>query len=160
PAAPGPPAPAPVLWLRPGQPHPHELTGTVVRQAVAADVRGTALLPQVLTAAVLDVALDITRDLEDVRALTRALASDFTARAHSRAPPAALMPAPAHALVLPYAHAPGLPRSAALPLPCAASPDLIRDLDLAHVRALAEAVARDLSGAIEAARARAIELAE
>ena len=27
----------PGLWLRPGQPHPHELTGAAIRQAVAAD---------------------------------------------------------------------------------------------------------------------------
>ncbi len=41
------------------------------------------MLPQVLTAAVLDVALQIIRDLDDVRALSGALAGDLTARANS-----------------------------------------------------------------------------
>ena len=79
--APGPAAPG--LWLRPGQPHPHELTGAAIRQAVAADAQNTAILPQVLTAAVLDVALNITRDLDDVRALIGALVSDLIARDNS-----------------------------------------------------------------------------
>src|SRR6185437_17175768 len=87
------------LWLRPGQPHPHELAGAVVRQAVADDVRGTALLPQVLTAAVLDVALDITRDLDDIRALVGALESDLTERGHSEGRVVELMHAHVHSIV-------------------------------------------------------------
>ena len=59
------------LWLRPGQPHPHEYLcghprGGRPRRAE------TSLLPQVVTAAVLDVALNITRVLDAIRALTRA----------------------------------------------------------------------------------------
>ena len=154
------PAAAPGLWLRPGQPDPHELTGAVVRQAVAADARSTTLLPQVLTATVLDVALDITRDLDDVRALTRALAGDLNARANSEGHTVDLMHAHAHSIVLTYAHALGLTRSAAITRTCAASPELVHALDLAHARALADAVASDLAGAIGFACARAVELAD
>jgi hypothetical protein len=154
------PAATPGLWLRPGQPDPHELTGAAVREAVAADARSTALLPQVLTATVLDVALDITRDLDDVRALTRALAGDLNARANSEGHTVELMHAHAHAIVLTYAHALGLTRSAAITRTCAASPELVRALDLAHARALADAVASDLAGAIGFARARAVDLAD
>ena len=71
------------LWLRPGQAHPHELSGAAVREAVTADAGGTALVPQVLTAAVLDVLLRIVRDLDDARALSGALADDLAARANS-----------------------------------------------------------------------------
>jgi hypothetical protein len=157
-AAAGGPAPVPALWLRPGQPDPHELTGAAVREAIAGDARGTAILPQVLTAAVLDVALDITRDLDDVRALTGALASDLTARANSEGRAVDLMHAHAHAIVLTYAHALRLTRSAAITRTGAASPELVRALDLAHARALADAVARDLASALALGRTRAIDL--
>jgi hypothetical protein len=153
-------ATGPGLWLRPGQPHPHEVTGAVIRQAVAADARSTAILPQVLTAAVLDVALAITRDLADIRALTRALASDFTARANSDGRSVDLMHAHAHAIVLTYGHALDLTRSAAITRTCAASAELVRALDLAHARALADAVASDLAAALDLARTRAVELAD
>ena len=153
-------AAAPALWLRPGQPHPHELTGAVIRQAVAVDTMNTAILSQVLTAAVLDVALDIARDLDDVRALIGALASDLIARANSEGRIVDLMHAHAHSIVLTYAHALDLTRSAAITLTCAAPPELVRTLDLAPARALADAVARDLAGALRVARARAIALAE
>jgi hypothetical protein len=159
PAAVGGPGAVPALWLRPGQPDPHELTGAVVRQAVADDARGTPILPQVLTAAVLDVALDITRDLDDVRALTGALASDLTARANSEGRAVDLMHAHAHSIALTYAHALGLTRSAAITRTGAASPELVRALDLANARALADAVARDLASALHLARTRAIDLA-
>ncbi len=150
----------PGLWLRPGQPHPHELAGAAIRQAVAVDLRNTSILPQVLTAAVLDVALDVARDLDDVRALIRALASDLTARANSGGRTVDLMHAHAHAIVLTYAHAHALTRSAAITLTGDAPPELIRTLDLAPARALAEAVFRDLASAIRVARARAVELAD
>ncbi len=147
------------LWLRPGQPHPHVLTGAVVRQAVADDARSTALLPQVLTAAVLDVALDITRDLDDIRALIGALNSDLTERARSEGRVVELMHAHAHSIVLTYAHALHLTRSPAVTVTCAADPELVRALDIAPARALADEIARELSTAIEAARASAAELA-
>jgi hypothetical protein len=150
----------PGLWLRPGQSHPHEFTGAVIRQAVAVDARNTAILPQVLTAAVLDVALDVARDLDDVRALIGALASDLTARAYSEGRIVDLMHAHAHAIVLTYAHALDLTRSAAITLTCAAPPELVRALDLVQARILAEAVSSDLAGAIAAARSRAVELAD
>jgi len=151
--------PRPGLWLRPGQPDPHELTGAAIRQAVAADAADTGLLPQVLTAAVLDVALNIIRDLRDARALSGALASDLAARANSGGEVVDLMHAHARAIVLTYAHARGLARAAAVTHTCAADPDLIRTLGLAPARALADAIAGDLAGAIDLADAHAVELA-
>jgi hypothetical protein len=147
------------LWLRPGQPHPHELTGAAIRQALAADARNTAILPQVLTAAVLDVALRIIRDLNDVRALSGALAGDLTARANSDGEVVDLLHAHAHAIVLTYAHALGLTRVDAVTRTCAADQDLIRTIGLTPARALADAIAIDLAGAIDAAHASAAELA-
>ena len=152
-------AAAPGLWLRPGQPHPHELTGAAIRQAVAADARNTSLLPQVITAAVLDVALNITRDLDDIRALTGALAGDLAARADSDGQTVDLMHAHAHAIVLTYAHALDLSRSDPI-VRTAPPPDVVGGLDVTQARALAEAVARDLAGDIALARTRAVELAE
>jgi hypothetical protein len=153
-------APHPGLWLRPGQPHPHELSGAAIRQAVAVDARTTAILPQVLTAAVLDVALNITRDLDDIRALSSALDGDLAARANSEGEVVDLMHAHAHAIVLTYAHALDLTRADAVNDTCAADPDLIRTLGLVPARALADAIARDLASAIELARIRAVELAD
>ena len=147
------------LWLRPGQPHPHELTGAAVRQALAADARDTAILTQVLTAAVLDVALHIIRDLDDVRALSGALAGDLTARANSEGEVVDLMHAHAHAIVLTYGHALGLARADAVTRTCAADPGLIRAAGLTTARALADAITSDLSAAIAAAHASAVELA-
>ena len=152
-------APQPGLWHRPGQPHPHELTGAAIRQAIVVDATNTALLPQVLAAAVLDVALNITRDLADVRALSNALAGDLTARANSDGQIVDLMHAHAHAIVLTYAHALGLARADAITRTCAAAPELIRALDLTRARALADAIAHDLVGAIDLAHTRAVELA-
>jgi hypothetical protein len=148
------------LWVRPGQPHPHELTGAAIRQAIAADVKNTAMLPQILTAAVLDVALTIARDLDDVRALSSALADDITARAHSDGQAVYLMHAHARAIVLSYAHALDLARADAITHTCAADPNLIRTLDLAPARALAEAIARDLASTVDHAHTCAVELAE
>jgi hypothetical protein len=147
------------LWLRPGQPHPHELAGAAIRQALAGDARNTAILPQVLTAAVLDIALRVIRDLDDVRALSGALAGDFTARANSDGEVVDLMHAHAHAIVLTYAHALRLARADAVTRTCAADPDLIRTIGLTPARALADAIAGDLAGAIALARASAVELA-
>jgi hypothetical protein len=152
--------PYPELWHRRGQPHPHDLTGAALCQAIAFDAKNTAILPQILTAAVLDVALDITRDLYDARALSSALASDLTARANSNGEVVDLMHAHAHAIVLTYAHALDLARADAITHACAADPDLIRTLDLSHARALADATAHDLAGAIDVAYSRAVELAD
>jgi hypothetical protein len=152
--------PDPGLWLRPGQPHPHELTGAAIRQAIAVDAANTSILPQVLTAAVLDVALNITRSLDDIRALSGALASDLTARANSDGEVVELMHAHAHAIVLIYAYALDLARTDAVTYTCAADPGLIRAIGLTPARALAEVIARDLAGAIELASAHAVELAE
>jgi NACHT domain len=152
-------AAAPGLWLRPGHPHPHDLTGAVIRQALAVDARNTTLLPQVLTAAVLDVALNITRDLDDVRALTGALAGDLAARADSDGQTVDLMHAHAHAIVLTHAHALNLSRSEPILRTCAA-PGVVGSLDITPARGLAEAVARDLAADIAVARTRAIELAD
>jgi hypothetical protein len=153
-------APEMDLWVRPGLPHPHELTGAAIWHTVAADARNTALLPQVLTAAVLDVALGIIRDLDDVRALTRALADDLAARANSEGRPVKLMHAHARAIVLTYAHALELTRSDAITHTRAAGPDLVRTLDLAPASAMADAIAGDLADAIIRARERADDLAE
>jgi NACHT domain len=148
------------LWVRPGQPHPHELTGAVVRQAIFVDAKNSDLLPQVLTAAILDVALSVTRDLDDIRALSSALADDLTTRAHSDGQRVELMHAHAHAIVLAYAHALGLARANAITITCAAAPDLVGTLELAGPRALADAIARDLASAIDVAHSHAIELAD
>ena len=148
------------LWLRPGQPDPHELTGAGIREAVAADVRNTALLPQILTAAVLNVALSITRDLDDVRALSSALATDLAARANSEGQIVDLLHAHAHAIVLTYAHARGLTRADAITRTCAPDPDLIAALGLAGARALADVIAGEVAGAIDLAHASAVELAD
>lgn len=152
--------PHPGLWLRPGQPHPHVLTGAAVRQAVAADAANSALLPQILTAAVLNVALDITRDLDDVRALSGALAGDVAARATSEGEMVDLMHAHAHAIVLSYAHALDLTRVNAVTYTCAADPEFIRAAGLAPARALADAIAGDLADAIGLAHTRAVQLAD
>jgi len=146
------------LWLRPGQPHPHELTGAVLRRAVALDAENTAIVPQVLTAAVLNVFVNIVRDLDDIRALSGALAHDLAARANSGGQTVALLHAHARAIVLTYAHALNLTRADAITHTCAADPYLIRALDLTGARDLAHSVARDLTSAIDLARARAIEL--
>ncbi len=70
------------------------------------------------------------------------------------------MHAGAHAIVLTYAHALDLTRAAAITTTCSAAPDLIRALtDLTRPRALADALAGDLTGALELARVRAVELA-
>jgi len=148
------------LWARPGQPDPHAVTAAAIRQAIAADASNTAMLPQILAAAVLDVALGIASDLDDVRALTSALAGDITARSHSDGRSVSLMHAHAHAIVLSFAHALDLTRADAITRTCAADPDLIRTLDLAPARALAEAIARDVAGTIDLAHAAAAELAE
>ena len=152
--------PQPELWLRPGQPHPHELTGAALHQAIAVDTRNTAIVPQILNAAVLNVALNIIRDLDDIRALSGALADDLAARAGSGGQAVDLMHAHAHAIVLTYSHALDLARADAITRTCAADPELIRTLDLAGARALADGIARDLASAIRLARARAVELAE
>jgi hypothetical protein len=148
----------PGLWLRPGQPHPHELAGPAVREAVAGDARTTTLLAQVLTAAVLDVALSITRDLDDIRALTGALAGDLAARAETDGRTVGLMHAHAHAIVLTYAHALDLSRSEPIIRTYAAG-DAVSGIDVERAHALAEAVARDLAGDLARASARAAELA-
>jgi hypothetical protein len=148
------------LWLRPGQPHPHEMTGAALHQAIAVDTKNTAIVPQVLNAAVLNVALSIIRDLDDIRALSGALAGDLTARASSGGQAVDLMHAHAHAIVHTYNHALSLARADAITHACAAHPDLIRTLDLAGAQALADAIARDLAGAIGLARTRAVELAD
>src|SRR5262249_21765348 len=122
--------------------------------------KNTAILPQILTAAILNIALDIIRDLYDVRALSGALADDLTARANSGGQAVDLMHAHAHAIVLTYAHALDLTCADAITNTCAADPDLIGTLDLAGLRALADAIARDLASAIDLARTRAVELAE
>jgi hypothetical protein len=152
--------PHPELWLRAGQPHPHELTGAALCQAIAVDAKNTAILPQILTAAVLDVALAIIRDLDDVRALTSALSSDLTARANSGGEVVELMHAHVHAIVLTYAHALDLARADAITRTCAAGPGPIHALDLTPARAVADAIARDLAGAINIAHTRAVELAD
>jgi len=148
------------LWIRPGQPHPHELSGAALCQTIAVDAENTAIVSQVLTAAVLNVALNIIRDLGDVRALSGALAGDIAARANSGGQAVDLMHAHAHAIVLTYAHARGLTRADAITHTCAADPDLIRSLDLAGARALADAIAHDLATAIGVSRRRAVELAD
>ena len=147
------------LWVRPGQPQPHELTGAAIVAAVAADARNTAMLPQILTACILDVAFGIIRDLDDIRALSGALARDLAARARSQGRTVELMHAHAHAIVLTYAHALDLTRAAAIMTTGAAAPDLIAALNLTRPRSLADALAGDLTGALELARVRAVELA-
>ena len=148
------------LWLRPGQAHPHDLPGAAVIEAVAADARGTTLLPQVLTAAVLDVTLRIIRDLADARALTRALADDLAARAHSEGQLVDLMHAHAHAIVRTYTHARELTRAPAIKRSREAGPELAARLDVAPARALADTVAGDLAEAIDRAGRHAADLAE
>ncbi|MGD0702918.1 MAG: NACHT domain-containing protein [Trebonia sp.] len=147
------------LWLRPGQAHPHALTGAAISQAIAGDVRNTAILPQVLTAAVLNIALNIAGDLDDIRALSGALDRDLTVRANSNGRAVELMHAHAHAIVLTYAHALGLTRADVITHACAADPDLLRSLDLTRARGLADAIASDLTGALELGHIRAVELA-
>ena len=148
------------LWVRPGQPHPHELTGAAICQAISIDAKNTGMLPQILTATILDIALSITRDLDDIRALSSALADDLTVRSNSDGRAVDLMHAHAHSIVLTYAHAFGLARADAIAITCAVAPDLVRSLDIARPRALADAVASDLASAIDLAHSSAVELAE
>jgi NACHT domain-containing protein len=148
------------LWLRPGQPHPQELSGLALSQAIAADAENSAIVPQVLTAAILNVALGIIRDLDDIRALSDALADDLTARANSAGRAVGLMHAHARAIVFTYAHALDLTCADAIAALRAADADILSALDLANARALAVDIARDLPGALELARSRAVELAD
>ena len=69
------------------------------------------------------------------------------------------MHAHAHAIVLTYAHALDLSRSEPI-VRTRAAPDVVGGLDVAQARALAEAVARDLTGDLALARTRAVELAD
>jgi hypothetical protein len=147
------------LWVRPGQPHPHELTGAAIRQAVAADAKNTAMLPQILTATILDVAFSIARDLRDIRALSSALAGDLVARANSEGQTVDLMHAHARAIVLTYGHALGLARSDAIAITCAVAPDIVAALGIGLPRAMADAISRDLASAIDMAHSNAVELA-
>jgi hypothetical protein len=149
----------PGLWLRPGQPDPHALTGTAISRAIADDARNTAILPQALTAAVLNVAVSIAADLDDVRVLSGALARDLSVRARSNGRAVELMHAHAHAIVLTYAHALGLTRAAVITHVRAADPGLLRALDLTRARALADAIGSDLTAALELGQVRAVELA-
>ncbi|HEY0933882.1 MAG TPA: NACHT domain-containing protein [Trebonia sp.] len=148
------------LWLRRGQPHPHELPGSAIRQAVTADAGNTALLSQILTAAVLDVVLRVIRDLEDVRALGSALADDLAARANSDGQLVDLMHAHIHAIVRAHTHALRLTRADAITRTCAAEPELVAALGLAPARALADAIAGDVAAALGRARGHAVELAD
>jgi hypothetical protein len=148
------------LWCRPGQPHPHELTGAMLRRAIADDARNTALLPQILTSAVLGVAFDIARDLADIRALSGNLTSDLTARANSDERDSGQTQAHAHAIVHTYAHARALTRAAAITGTRALTADVVHDLGLSPARDLADAIANDLSVAIGVARGSALELAD
>jgi hypothetical protein len=152
--------PSPALWLRPGRPHPHERSGAAIRQAIAADARGTAIVPQVLTAAVLDVFIAVIRDLDDIRALSGALAEDLAVRADSGGRAVDLMHAHARAIVLTYTHALGLARAEAITRVSALGIDVVSALDLDGARALADTIAGDLAGALVLARARAAELAD
>jgi hypothetical protein len=147
------------LWARPGQPDPHELTGAAIRQAVAADAKDTAMLPQALTATILDVAFSIIRDLDDIRALGSALNRDLAARARSEGRTVELMHAHAHSIVLTYGHALDLIGADAITITGGAAPGLVEALGLIRPRALAASLARDLAGALELARVRAVELA-
>lgn len=159
PAAAAGPAEPPALWVRPGRPHPHQLGGDALRLAVAADSRASGILPQVLTAAVLDVAFQVTQDLDDARALSGALGEDLAARASSGGQIVELMHAHAHAIVLTCAHALGLAAAEPVARACAADDGLVADLGLAPARALAAAIAGDLAAAIGLAREGAARVA-
>jgi NACHT domain-containing protein len=150
--------PGPGLWLRLGQPYPHEVSGAALQEAIVADAENTAIVPQVLAATVLNVFVDIVRDLDDARALSGALAGDLAARANSGGRAVDLMHAHARAIVLTYAHALDLTRADAITHMDAADPDLIGILELAGARDLARAIAGDLASAIYLARTRAVEL--
>jgi NACHT domain len=152
--------PGPELWLRPGQPHPHELSGTALRQAISGDAEKTAIVPQVLTAAVLNVFVSIIRDLVDIRALSGALADDLAVRASSGGQAVELLHAHARAIVFTYTDALDLTRADAITQTCAADPYLIHALDLDGTRDLARSIARDLASAISLARTRAVELVD
>jgi hypothetical protein len=136
------------------------LAGPAVTQAVAGDARNTTILPQVLTAAILNVALDIAGDLDDIRALSGALANDLTVREHSNGRMVELMHAHAHAIVLTHAHARDLARADVITRACAADYGLLRALGLARARALADAIANDLAAVLDVGHASAIELAD
>jgi hypothetical protein len=148
------------LWLRHGQTHPHELPGAALREAVAADADTSSLLPQVLTAAVLDVALRIIGDLEDIRALSRALSDDLAARANSDGQLIDLMQAHSHAIVLGYAHARELTAALAVTRTGAADPGLLSGLGLGPARALADTIAGDLAAALTRAHSAAVQLSD
>lgn len=157
---PDPARPRLAAWVRPGRPHPHELSGAAIRRAVAVDTGNSGIVPQALTAAVLNVFISITRDLDDIQALSEALAGDLSTRASSDSEPVDLMYAHAHAIVHTYTHALDLARSDAITKTCAADPGLIRALGLTGARALADAILGDLTSSLHVARSRAGELAD
>ena len=46
----------PGLWIRPGQPHPHQVSGDMIRRAIILDASGTETLIQILTVSAFSVA--------------------------------------------------------------------------------------------------------
>ena len=127
---------APGLWLRPGQPHPHELTGAAIRPGGRRRRAGTPPCCRRYSPRRSSTSpSSIIRDLDDIRALSGALARDLAARANSDGRAVDLMHAHAHAIVLTYAHALDLTRADAIAPPAAPPPTLIGGLDLSRTRA-------------------------
>ena len=116
---------------------------------------GLVVLPG--TAAILDVAFSIARDLRDIRALSSALAGDLVARANSEGQTVDLMHAHARAIVLTYGHALGLARSDAIAITRGVAPDIVAALGIGLPRAMADAISRDLASAIDMAHSNAVE---
>jgi hypothetical protein len=145
---PPPGATAPGTWVPPGQPDPHLVTGTAMRQALTTDTTDTPLL--LLLATTAGIALALARALALDRARVRARALDL-ARDLDRALDRAL----ARALDLAF----DLDRARVLALDLDLARDLARALDFARVLDGALDFARVLARALDFARDLALDLA-
>jgi NACHT domain len=127
----------PGLWVIPGQPPPHLVTGGTIRQAIAQDTSNTEILAQVSDMAAFSatVALDIVRD----HAFGRAFDLDL-AHVSGLTHVFALIPGAALDIDLPRAHVTALDRGH------------VSALDRALVTALDRALVRVLTLARESAR--------
>ncbi len=169
---------APELWIPPGQPHPHLVSGDAIRRTVESDAASTQLLTQIFSATALDAVLTSLIVIAHARTLVRSQALDRASdNAHALALDLALGHARdldldharaldlGHARALRHARARARGHTAALALDLACVLDLARALGCAldHAHALGRANAFghaiDLARALDDARANALNLA-
>jgi hypothetical protein len=113
----------PGLWVPPGQPHPHLVSGEAIRHAIVLDTSNTEILSQILTVSAFHAAWDLAHNLDQARDRARLLA---------------------------HAHPRDVVR--AIDLAHAIARAITHELANAHARDLDRAIARDLDRVIALAR--------